>query len=116
MKRIYITSFSSAHKIEDHPKCGKIHGHNYRIKVTADIEPRQRFFDFAELKRIVDNALEEFDHNTLPKNLSTCEELARALFYRIRNAFRLRYDPETFVLDSLTIELYETDNFGVVYP
>lgn len=35
--------FSAAHQLEGHPKCGRLHGHNYRVVVT--LKSKQYGFD-----------------------------------------------------------------------
>lgn len=64
MKVCVETSFSAAHFIPGHAKCGKMHGHNY--KVRAEIEGKVNkdggmVVDFGKVKEV----LRRFDHQTL---------------------------------------------------
>lgn len=58
--------FSAAHTIIGHPKCGRLHGHNYRVLVTLGAEVLNDFsmvLDFSELSDIVRrNVIEPLDH------------------------------------------------------
>lgn len=56
--------FSAAHRIENHPKCGRLHGHNYKVivKLTSTVDKSGMVLDYAELDRIVKPILEELDH------------------------------------------------------
>lgn len=46
--------FSAAHRIEGHSKCGRLHGHNYRVEVTVEGPiVNGMVIDYGELDRIV---------------------------------------------------------------
>jgi len=48
--------FSAAHRIENHPKCGRLHGHNYKVVVTlgGDTLPSDgMLLDFGAVDKIV---------------------------------------------------------------
>lgn len=80
------TVFSAAHRIEGHPRCGRIHGHNYRVCVWLR-EARPMEIDLDELEAwLRRNVFERFDHQYLNEALAgggdelpsvTSEELAR---------------------------------------
>jgi len=76
--RIYKTHFSAAHRIKGHKKCGKLHGHNYKVYVYIEGK-REQFLDFHIIKVLVDKILEKLDHETLPDELSTAEQIAKYL-------------------------------------
>jgi 6-pyruvoyltetrahydropterin/6-carboxytetrahydropterin synthase len=67
MLSVYKTGyFESAHKLEGHPKCGKLHGHSYKYEVWIEEKYRnvtndQWFFvlDFHEIKEYFN----QFDHS-----------------------------------------------------
>jgi 6-pyruvoyl tetrahydropterin synthase/QueD family protein len=67
IKRTY--SFSAAHRIEGHPKCGRLHGHNYRVTVEmsgADIPKDGMLLDFGELDKAVKPIIDgHYDHRYL---------------------------------------------------
>lgn len=65
--------FCAAHRIEGHPKCGRLHGHNYKIQVTVarpahkalgigDVDDMGFIIDFGVLKTFVKEATEVLDH------------------------------------------------------
>ncbi len=65
--------FSSAHMIVGHPKCGRLHGHNYKLEVSV-MHPKHNYqpdeeldelgfiIDFGVLKGIVKEMLDRVDH------------------------------------------------------
>ncbi len=60
--------FSAAHMIPEHQSCGLIHGHSYIIDVSIDGERNGKFgfvADFKEVKSIMRNLCEYFDHKLL---------------------------------------------------
>jgi len=64
-----VTSFSAAHRLRDYNgKCERLHGHNYRIHVTARSSSTGRggmVIDFTELKQAASAVLDRFDHRFL---------------------------------------------------
>ncbi len=65
----YLTvehDFASAHRLQiaGH-KCESLHGHNWRILVTvkgATLDSRGMLIDFSDLKAIVRDQVDQFDH------------------------------------------------------
>ena len=60
-------SFSAAHRIEGHPKCGRLHGHNYQVVVTVkclseDLPADGMLIDYGELDKIVKPIVDQMDH------------------------------------------------------
>lgn len=66
--------FSAAHRIEGHAKCGRLHGHNYRVDVTvtetmgSSLDAYGFVLDFGVISRIVKPILEEWDHRYMVSN------------------------------------------------
>lgn len=64
-----ISSFSAAHRLRQYKgKCEHLHGHNYRVHVTARASAPEvdgMVIDFAHLKTITDEILERLDHHFL---------------------------------------------------
>lgn len=60
-------TFSAAHRIEGHPKCGRLHGHNYRVMVELitknDPLPGGMVMDFGDLDNLVRPIVERLDHH-----------------------------------------------------
>src|SRR3990172_331186 len=62
-------TFSAAHRIEGHPKCGRLHGHNYKVTVTLSGETLPddgMLMDFGVLDEVTKPYFDqEFDHRYL---------------------------------------------------
>lgn len=76
MHTIYkTTSFESAHLLEGHSKCGKLHGHSYKAEVWIGSEetqpPHQFVIDFQEIS----SYFKQFDHSDEVITIS-CEMMA----------------------------------------
>lgn len=60
--------FSASHFIIGHPKCGRLHGHNYIVNVSLEgflNETTGMILDFTEVKSRVKNCIDKFDHKVL---------------------------------------------------
>ena len=75
-----------AHFLKGHPRCGRLHGHTYRVDVTISGETKDGMvLDFAELRRGVQQVLAEYDHTLwndvldYPSVENICELLAGRL-------------------------------------
>lgn len=57
--------FEAAHRmLNDSGPCGKLHGHNWKVKITISGEPNYEndmLVDFNDLKAVI----EQFDHRTI---------------------------------------------------
>jgi 6-pyruvoyltetrahydropterin/6-carboxytetrahydropterin synthase len=64
-----ISSFAAAHSLRQYKgKCERLHGHNYRIHVTARASSTKSdgmVIDFGILKSITNEIVEQLDHNFL---------------------------------------------------
>lgn len=99
--RLYRREFAAAHIIAGHPKCGRMHGHNYTLLVKIYGQSNE-WLDFEEVKRTVDQLIDEkYDHRDMGN--MTCETLARQLQEQLTNRFKTK----------VKIELWETGKFGV---
>lgn len=56
--------FSACHFLKEHPKCSRLHGHNYYVSVEVSDELDDNFFviDFMELKKKLKSITEPLDH------------------------------------------------------
>ncbi|MGC9316793.1 MAG: 6-carboxytetrahydropterin synthase QueD [Armatimonadota bacterium] len=110
--------FSAAHRMRGYPgACARLHGHNYRVLVSVEgehLDDAGMLLDFADLKRIADDVLEQLDHrclNDLPPfdeiNPSS-ENVARHIFDRV--AERLTGD---MCVSRVTV--YESPTSSVTY-
>jgi len=84
-------TFDSAHWLPNVPeghKCGRMHGHTYRVKLTVSggINPHTGFvIDFGDLKAKAKPVIDALDHQTLNDFIPnpTCENLALYLAAKI---------------------------------
>lgn len=85
-------TFEAAHFIPDHPKCGKVHGHSWKVEVTFSGEAlmNSMLVDFHEVKEVFKyNVLPLVDHTLLndyfgaSSIIPTAEELAHWIFYQM---------------------------------
>lgn len=64
-----ILGFCAAHRLRDYKgKCEHLHGHNYRVHVTARsaaLGPGGMVIDFGDLKTAANEVLERLDHSYL---------------------------------------------------
>jgi len=62
-------SFAAGHSLRNYRgKCEKVHGHNYKVRVTLEGETLNAaglLVDFVELKRVLHSAIERLDHEFL---------------------------------------------------
>jgi len=95
--------FDAAHFLPGHEKCGKMHGHTYRVEVVVSGELKNgMIMDFAELKEVVGKAVQDYDHNVLNEFIEnpTCENLCMAIFERVSKIL-----PEEVIL--VRVRVYE---------
>ena len=59
--------FSACHFLKDHPKCSRLHGHNYYVSVEVEDQLDENYFviDFMELKRTLKSIVDRLDHYIL---------------------------------------------------
>ncbi|MCK4810552.1 MAG: 6-carboxytetrahydropterin synthase QueD [Candidatus Omnitrophica bacterium] len=64
-----ISEFSAAHFLRNYKgKCESLHGHNWKVEtiISSDaLDSLGMVMDFSDLKKIVGEVLEEFDHKCL---------------------------------------------------
>jgi len=78
-----------------------MHGHNYQLLVKV-YGRSEKWFDFAEIKRTVDDFVDEkYDHRDIGN--MTCEKLAKQIQSELAGRFKTRVE----------VELWETGKFGV---
>lgn len=99
--RLYRREFASAHIIAGHPRCGRLHGHNYQL-IAKVYGKSDEWLDFEDIKKKVDQFIDEkYDHHDIGD--MSCERLARQLQEQLRIFFKT----------TVKIELWETGKFGV---
>lgn len=58
--------FSSAHFIPELGKCSRIHGHDYAVSIELEGDVKDGILvDYGDVKKIVRNILEPYDHRVL---------------------------------------------------
>ncbi len=111
-------TFSAAHALRDYPGvCARMHGHNWRLTVVPSTEtkdPAGITVDYADLKKLMDEVIREFDHDCLNEHPHfrsvnpTSENLAEYIYEKFEKRL-----PPSVRLDNVRIS--ETDNFAVTY-
>jgi 6-pyruvoyltetrahydropterin/6-carboxytetrahydropterin synthase len=113
--------FDAAHLIEDYKgKCGRMHGHTYKVHVTAtsselhqseNLDRKDMVCDFSELKWPAKDVKKGgLDHTVLNETLSinpTAERIAEFIYKETKQRI-----PEGV---KLKVTLWETDNCWVEY-
>ena len=84
------SEFSAAHRLRGYQgPCENLHGHNWRVEMVVEGENLNDLgmvMDFRELKRVLNETLDDFDHkflNELPcfaEQNPTTENVARIVF------------------------------------
>jgi len=113
-------TFAAAHAIRGHTRgCQNLHGHNYRVRVhlqAEQLDPLGMVMDFADLKAIVQEIVEPFDHaviNDIPpfgERNTTAELLSQYVFEEV--ARRLAEQERVRVS---RVEVWETDTSCALY-
>ena len=90
--------FSAAHQLHGYSgKCEKLHGHNFKVKVTVETHTLQEIglgIDFKELKVMLIDVIEKFDHcnlNELPEFETlnpTAENIAKLIWDNLNSKLK----------------------------
>lgn len=63
--------FSAAHRLEGHPKCGRLHGHNYRVVAVlkGETDKHGMIMDYGKMDEVIKPVIDGyFDHRYLVSN------------------------------------------------
>jgi 6-pyruvoyltetrahydropterin/6-carboxytetrahydropterin synthase len=97
MKLGYVEYMDCAHFLPNHPKCGAIHGHTYKVEVIITGENKTgMILDFGDMKQIIRDVLAEYDHKSLndfleyPSVENICELLQKRFREKWRYPFTIR--------------------------
>lgn len=103
-------TFSAAHALTKyHGACERLHGHNYRLRVTVvgELNEDDLVIDFLELKKIVQaQVIDQLDHTNLNDRFPnpTCELIAQWIYHALRS-----------LIPITEVTLWETDTSLVTY-
>jgi len=122
-------TFEAAHHLPGHEKCGRVHGHSYKLRVTFRGPVSSKtgmLIDFGAIKAIVQYAvIARVDHRDLNQFLSdlyschhtppppTAEELVDTFAMLLRMELRRLQGLKTSVCNEVelySIRLWETEN------
>jgi len=117
-------NFSAGHFLLGHPKCGDMHGHNYRVLVevvgpvvTEPLAEIGMIIDFNHLDAICEPIMEKYDHKLLNDVMTmtpTVENLAESIAYSLQTMFGGNARWPHVKLKKVTV--YETEkSFATVY-
>ena len=86
-----------AHFLPNHPKCGSLHGHTYKVEVIIEGQTKNGMvIDFADLKQSLREVLASYDHRNFnefleyPSVENICELLSGRLKEKLSFTFTLR--------------------------
>lgn len=90
--KLGITEFiDCAHHLPGHPKCGRMHGHTYKVELIIEGDASGgMILDFNELKSQAREVLLQYDHRDwnefleFPSVENICQLLSRQLRERLR--------------------------------
>lgn len=96
--RLGITEYiDCAHFLPNHPKCGPLHGHTYKVEIIIEGETAGGMvMDFAELRAETRQVLSDYDHRNwndfleFPSVENICELLSGQLKEHIPFPFVIR--------------------------
>jgi 6-pyruvoyltetrahydropterin/6-carboxytetrahydropterin synthase len=112
-------SFSAAHYLAGHKgKCEKLHGHNYRVKVSAaakELNDQGMVVDFGILKDEIKKNIQKLDHSFLNEleafsdGRPTAERIAYHIYCRLKDSLP--------AVQIRKVVVFETEkNSAVFYP
>lgn len=115
--------FSAAHRLPDYPgKCANVHGHNYKVQITAEgpeLDSLGMLLEFELIKLALAPWIDKFDHgyfNEIPpfdKLSPTAENIARFLYEEVEKAIRQAHKPAGVRISC--VRVLETDKCSAAY-
>ena len=111
--------FSAAHNLRGYrKKCEKLHGHNWKVRVTirgAQLDRTGMLVDFREVKDYLERTLEKLDHKYLNeishfKMINpTSENIARFIY----NELKARLKSSRYMVSQVAV--WESDTTSATY-
>jgi 6-pyruvoyltetrahydropterin/6-carboxytetrahydropterin synthase len=115
-------TFAAGHALRHYKgKCENVHGHNYRVQVTAEGDELNSIgllVDFVELKRVVRQIVDRLDHQFIndlePFTVinPSAENLAKYFYDEIVSGINLS---EEIAVRISQVKIWETDTSIAVY-
>jgi len=115
-------TFAAGHALRHYRgKCENVHGHNYRVQVTAEgneLNSIGLLVDFVELKRVVRQIVERLDHQFIndlePFTVinPSAENMAKYFYDEIVSGINLSEDVPVRISQ---VKIWETDTSIAVY-
>jgi 6-pyruvoyltetrahydropterin/6-carboxytetrahydropterin synthase len=114
-------SFDAAHFLREYRgRCARMHGHTWKVEAVVEGEelgPSQLLVDFNDLKGLLREVVDDFDHaclNDLPpfdRESPTSENVARIIFQRLQGKVESLGTPVRL----LKVRVSESPETSVVY-
>jgi 6-pyruvoyltetrahydropterin/6-carboxytetrahydropterin synthase len=117
MYKIYKKfEFASAHKLEGHVKCGKLHGHSYLCEVTVSCGYLSEDFGFVLDFNFFSEIKKEYDHTDKIITISS-EQLAEEIGMKILNKIKKERDDNDFNDDDveISVKIWESSSSYAEY-
>lgn len=116
------TTFSAAHTLPGVDRCARMHGHNWRVRVTVRVDAARLDatgigVDFRVLEQMTQAAVADFEHRYLneldafSEQPPTAETIARIVAGRIAS----RLDAHPSGARVAEVELWELPHYRAVY-
>lgn len=113
--------FSAAHTLPDHPKCSRMHGHNYVFEVSLQSRTLNKdgmIIDFGKLKEFIRVIENKYDHrylNDLLETVPTAEVLAAEICLEFAEFIQTLYPDVAKTVTRYGCKVWETDDSVAEY-
>ena len=114
------TNFSSAHHLLNYKgKCENMHGHNWKVEVTArgnNLDKSNILIDFKVLKKLVNEIMDYLDHKDLNeleefKNESPSSEfIAKFIYHKIKEKIKEIYRVDVWETPTSRASYFELED------
>jgi len=116
------TAFAAAHTLPGVPMCERLHGHNWRVRLTvsmdeSELDQRGMGLDFRAIEEALQSAVADFDHRYLNdlepfrERAPTAERLVQVIHTRAASRVAT-HSPTAKVVE---VELWEMPQYRVSY-
>jgi 6-pyruvoyltetrahydropterin/6-carboxytetrahydropterin synthase len=94
MKLGVIDYIDCAHFLPEHPKCGVLHGHTYKVEIVVEGNIQNGMVvDFSDLKKAAREVLRQYDHKSWNDFLEypSVENICLLLHGKLRGPLKLPF-------------------------